>query len=636
MKKLLLIAPIPVLAIAALVIWQNLPEKRYAKHATKARMFAKENNFTAARLEYEKAYAAQGGWSPYASLEVLNLTNRMAMQERKPEEALANTRKFVETHKTNKEGKVLLAQLAFQLGETETGFEALNGILEQDPWNFSARILLTNIRAKQGRLDLAEQQLRYLYSKYPDSVQALLPLAEVLLRERRSPESREFLTQVLAKDPKNTHARTMMVDSYLQEKNLDSAELMLDAWQESDPEKKQSLQIRKARLYSLTNHMDLAQAALQPYLDRKEDNLQALSELAIIRAKAGQYDSAIAIYRSMGDISPKARMSAESMAFYLYMKSGNPARALEALKTMQISDKRPALLPPLIAAYLAIGQDNKAKDLIAEQPDSLKAKLNEFMGQLVPDKEFIGQWAIITYFGANSQDASVLQSVQELYKKWPKQPMAIEMWTAQQSSVGDFAGAAKTLGTLPNPTLTHRVALLQLLSKANQFDKAMATAAKLANDYPNLKGVNVILADQWLKKDKTKAAAYYEKELAINPLNTVVLNNLAWEYGINQSDLTKATPYLDKLKGAKNLDPRILDTIGWILAVNGKSAEGEHYVRSALDLVPDFPVFQYHMAFILKNGGKKDEARKYLESALASKAQFDERKEAEKLLAELG
>lgn len=636
MKKLLLIAPIPVLAAAAFLIWQNLPEKRFAKHMTKARLFAKENNLSQARLEYEKAYQSQGGYTPYASLEVLSLSNRVALQESRPQEALANSKLFVETHRTNKDGKIILAQLAFQLGETEAAFGALNDLFTVDPWNFPGRLLLTNVRAKQGRLDLAEEQLRYLYAKYPDSTQALLPLAEVLLRQRRSPESRSFLSQVLVKTPKNARARLLMVDSYLYEGKLDSAQLMLDAWQESDPEQKQALQIRKARLYSLGGRLEEAKAALAPYLEQKEDNLQAMSELAILHAKAGMYDSAIAVYHTMGDISPKARMMSESMSYYLHLKKQEPARALEALKTIRITDKRPALLPSLVAAYLSVGQDNKAKELIAEQPDSLKQSLTDFMGQLLPDKEFIGQWGLITYFGNTRQDAAVFKAVQELYKKWPKQPMAIELWTAQLSSLGRFAEAAKVLGSLPNPTLTHRVAMLQLVMNAGQSDKGAAEATKLATDYPNLKGVNLILADYWMRKDKAKAAAFYEKELAINPDNTVVLNNLAWEYGINQSSLEKAQPYLDKLKDAKNLDPRILDTIGWILAMNGKADEGSRYIRNALDLVPDYPAFLYHMAVVLKNEGKKDEARKHLESALSAKQPFEERALAEKLLAELG
>lgn len=636
MKKILLIAPFPVLAAAAFLVWQNLPEKRYARHTTKARLYAKEGNLTAARIEYEKAYAAKGGYTPYATLEVLDLTNRMNIQDGKPREALENSKRFVESHKTNREGKVVLADLAFRLGEAETGFDALEALFAQDPWNYQGRLLLTQVRARQGRLDLAEEQLRYLYGKYPDSVQPLLPLAEVLLRERRSPESREFLRRALAKQPKNARARLMLVDSYLLQRDLDSAQLMLSQWQASDPDQKRQVRIRKARLFSLAGRLDSAEAALAPYLERKEDDVEALTELAIIQAKAGRYDSAVALYRAIGETSPKARGAAEMMSYYLNMKAQNPARALEALKTIQISDKRPALLPPLIAAYQAIGQDNKAKEVIDQQPDSLKKSLADFMAALPPDKEFIGQWALIAYYEANRQLPDAFKAVQELYQRWPKQPMAIEMWTGQLSSAGKFAEAAKVLSAYPHPALAQRVAYLQLLANAGQWDKAREAAEKLAADFPDLKGINIVLADYWMKKDKAKAMAFYEKELALNPGNPVALNNLAWEYGVTQSDLAKAQPYLDKLKTGKNLDPRIMDTIGWILAMNGKAPEGERYVRNALDLVPDFPAFRYHLAFILAKTGKKDEARQALREALGSKRPFEERKDAEKLLAELG
>ncbi|MDQ3001647.1 MAG: tetratricopeptide repeat protein [Fibrobacterota bacterium] len=636
MKKLLYLVPIPILAAAAYLIWQNMPAKRYSNHIIKARMYAKENNLTAARLEYEKAFKAKGGYTPYASLEVLNLTNRMNLQDKNNTEALANTRKFSQEHPTNKDGKMLLAQLAFQMGETETAFDALNGLLEIDPWHFPARLLLTNIRAKQGRLDLAEAQLRYLYSKYPDSVPALLPLAEILIKQGRIAESRNFLGQILEKDPKNNRARLLLVDGFLRERKVDSAQQVLDSWKESDPEQVQAIQIRKARLYSLSNRLEEARAALTGYTEAKVGNLLALSELAIVLVKSGNYDSAVTVYKAIGEISPSARMSSENMTFYLYMKVQNPAKALEVLKTMQITDKRPGLLPPLIAAYLAIGQENKAVDLIGQQPDSLKKSLEAFKSQLMPDKEFIGQWALITYYGLNHQDFWTFKTVEALYKRWPKSPLAIEMYTGQLSAVGNAAEAVRILGTLPNPSLTHKVALLQLLTTSGQTVTAMAMAEKLSKEYPNLQGVNTILAEHWLKKDKNKAIGYYEKELVLNPANTVVLNNMAWEYGINQGDLAKATPYLDKLKAAKNLDPRILDTIGWILAVNGKGEEGEKHIRNALDLVPDFPAFQYHLAYILAKAGKKDEARKHLDSALGTKLPFDERKDAEKLLAELG
>ena len=636
MKKLWYLLLIPALAAVAFLVWQNLPSKRYAKHMTKARMFAKENNTSAARLEYQKAYDAQGGYTPYASLEVLELTNRINLQDRNAALALANSKSFVEKNPGIKQGRIILAQLAFQLGETETAFEALNTLIEADPGYFPARLLLTSVRAKQGRLDLAEDQLRYLYEKYPDSVQALLPLAEVLIKQGRVVESRTFLGRLLADNPKHTRARLLMVDSYLRERQVDSAALVLDAWKESEPEHQQAIQVRKARIFSLNNRLPEAKSALAPYLNPKEDNLQALSELAILHVKGGFYDSAISVYRSMAEISPGARQSSENLVFYLHLKNQNPARALEAIKGLQVSAKRNNLLAPLIAAYIAIGQENKVATLLEEQPDSVRKALEDFRADMVPDKDFIGQWALITYYGLNHQDFWVFQAVKDLYAKWPRSELAITLYTGQLSAVGNVKEAAKVLGTLEKPNLTQQIAILQLLSRSGQPEKAIAVAEKLSKENPQLHGINTTLADLWMTKDKAKAYLYYEKELAINPFNAVALNNMAWEYGINQASLEKATPYLDKLKAAKNLDPRILDTIGWILAMNGKLEEGEKYIRNALDLTPDYPAFQFHLAYILNQAGKRDEAKKILDSALSNKLPFEERKEAEKLLAQLG
>lgn len=637
MKKFLLFAlPVPVLAAAAVIVWQNLPSKRFAKHMIKARLYSQEGNLTAARIEYEKAYSARGGFTPYVSPEVLVLTNRMNIQDRNPRQALENTRKFAETHKDNLEGKSLLAELALQMGETELGFDALDDLLAADPSNFRGRLLLTRVRSQQGRLDLAEEQLRYLYTRYPDSAQALLPLAEVLIGERRSPESREFLRRALAKQPKNARARLMLVDSYLIQRDFDSAQLMLDQWQESDPDRKQQVQLRKARLYSAIGKWDEAEAALAPYLQPKEENLEALADLAVMWARRGGYDSALSIYRSIGDISPKARGTSLMMSYYLYMKSQNPARALEALKTLQVNSPSPALLPPLVAAYQAIGQDNKAKELIEQQPDSLKGPLGVFLADLPPDKEFIGQWALITYFGITRQAGDAYRAVEDFHKRWPKQRIPIEMRASQLSAQGRFAEAAKVMSALDDPTQAQRLTYLQLLSKSGDAAKARGVAEKLAADFPDLKGVNLALADSWSGSDKAKAMAYYKKELELNPGNLIALNNLAWEYGVVEGDLAKARPYLDKLKAAKNPDPRIHDTIGWILAVNGDLAGGERYLRNALQMVPDFPSFQYHLAYVLKRAGKPEEARKLLQRALAAKGAFEERREAEKLLADQG
>ncbi len=636
MKKIYLLALIPVLAAVAFFTWQNLPTKRFAKHVIKARLYVKEKNFTAARSEYESAFKAKGGYTPYASMEVLRLTNRMNAMDKKLPDALKNTRLYVNQNPKDAEGRLILSQLAFQLGDVQTAFNTLDTLLQMDPANINARLLLTAIRARQGRLDLAEEQLRYLSDKYPDSAQALLPLAEVLVQRGQVLEGRKFVNQVLTKHPTDAKAQLILVDSYLKEGKLDSAVALLDRWKATDSVHQLQFQLRKAQIFSRNKQYREAIAALSAYKDPKEANAPAFAERAVYYACLGKYDTAITMYKKLEDLAPGAKVRVKTMLFYLYMKTNNPALALESVKIAQISDPSPALLPPIIAAYLSMGEENRALDVIKTQKDSVKKTLTNFKNELLPDREFIGQWALVTYFALNNQDAMAFEAVKDFYTRWPKVPVTTLLWVGQLSNVGKPAEAAKILATLPKPDLTEQFAMVELLSKSNQADKAQKLAEKLAAEHPNLMGINVFLGDFWVKKDKEKALAFYQKELTVNPNNRVILNNLAWEFGVTQGNLAKAAPYLDKLQTMKNLDPQILDTVGWILALNGKFADGEKNIHIALDLVPDFPSYQYHMAYILTKTGNKPEARKYLEAALASKLSFEERKAAADLLAQQG
>lgn len=636
MKKLGVLILLFALGGATFIFYQNLPSKRFAKHLGKARLFLKEKNYAAAREEYQKAYTAKGVYTPYVSLEVLSLSNRMSLQANDVKSALDNTRLFVKAHPDIEEGQILLAQLAFQQGELETAFPALEAALEINPYSFPARLLLTTVRSKQGRLDLAEAQGRILATKYPDSVEALLPLAEILLQENQTVESRKFLTKILAKDAKNNQARLLLVDSYLKERKPDSAQKVLDDWRDIDPEHILALQLRKAKIYSSMSKFGEAKAALEDFSQVKEGNIPIVSELAMIHVKQDQYEEALSLYQRIGDLGPGQRMGAQTMSFFLNLKNQNPALALETIKSMRVLDKRPVVMNYLLAAYMAIGQENKAREYIDQQPDSLKIPLNEFMSGLIPDKDFIGQWALFTYFAMNHEDLYALKVTQEMYKRWPHNKMAITLYTSRLSGIGAYTDAAKVLSTLPNPDLTYQLALLQIYTNAKQPEKTLALAEKLSREHPSLQGINNLLGDAWIKKDKTKVFVYYEKELVLNPENQSVLNNLAWEYAINQGNFEKAKPYFEKLKAKKSKDPRILDTVGWILASTGKSQEAEPYFRHGLDLAPDYPALHYHLGFILIQLGKKTEAIKHLDLALGSKDSFEGRKDAEKLRAQQG
>jgi Flp pilus assembly protein TadD len=241
------------------------------------------------------------------------------------------------------------------------------------------------------------------------------------------------------------------------------------------------------------------------------------------------------------------------------------------------------------------------------------------------------------YFRQNNQPYWVMVAAQELYNKWPTSPLAASAYASQLANMRQLGAAAKILEGQKQLNPQQRGLLLTLYTQSGQREKAVALAEKILIERPEQRGLNLLLADQAMfKGNHAKAAEYYEKELAIEASDPVALNNLVWEYGIVQADFAKAKPYLDRLAGQKVKDARIMDTMGWILARNGKSMEGTKYIRDALNLVPDHPSYLYHQGWIQAQAGEKESARKSLRSALASKIPFDERKEAEALLAQQG
>ncbi len=638
MKKIVIAVVALVLLVgAAFIVRENLPSKRFARHLTKARLFVQEKNYTAARQEYELAFNAKDGYTPYANLEVLKFTNQVNFQENNVTEAIENTKKYLAANPKSKDANIMLSQMAFKGGDIQTAFAAVYSALELDPNYFPARLLLTEVRTKQGRLDLAEEQLRFLYKAYPESVLALLPLSENMLRQGRVSEARLYIEAALLNHPSNASARLMLLDSYLLEGRADSALAVLEAWQKADPSLTLATQVRKAQIQSLSGKLDEAEKTLTPYLDSKEENLPAYFELAVIKAQQLHFDSAVKIYSTMAEINPPTAAQPLMLSVYLNFKAQIPARSLETLKALQIRNKGGELPTLTGIAYLALGQDAKLSAYIDEQPDTLRVGLRAFLAQLETDKEYIGQWALVNYYTILRHPRLAAQAIKELHTRWPKNKLATTLWSSQLASQGRFVEAAKLLESLSDLTFPQKATLLSYYVKYGQWDKILALSQSLLNDHPNQRGLNLFLADFYSSRNnRLKASEYYDKELTLDPENLIALNNQAWEYGINQRDLTKAKPYLEKLKTKKMLDPRILDTIGWILAKNGKHDEALGYFRTAINLVPDHPGFNYHIAFLFSEMGRKEEAKNYLEKALSSKIIFDERKDAEKLRATFG
>ena len=205
-----------------------------------------------------------------------------------------------------------------------------------------------------------------------------------------------------------------------------------------------------------------------------------------------------------------------------------------------------------------------------------------------------------------------------------------------------------------------------VLFKAGRHDEAIAVLAKEQQQRPNTlvllrlarltyaldkpKDAESLLST-WLKGHDEDAAARQElanMELAQNddddalnnylqvsqvaPNDPIALNNLAWLYE------KKGNPKAyDLAEQAYHLAPTPdrADTLGWILVKNGNAGAGLSYLQEAGAGAPQNMTIQYHLAAALKATGSTDKARAALERVMKTKAEFDGRADAQRLLDEL-
>jgi tetratricopeptide (TPR) repeat protein len=137
------------------------------------------------------------------------------------------------------------------------------------------------------------------------------------------------------------------------------------------------------------------------------------------------------------------------------------------------------------------------------------------------------------------------------------------------------------------------------------------------------------------KGDIPKAQAAYEKVLAINPRFAAAANNLAWIYSEHGGDKDKALQLAQTAKEISPDDPRISDTLGWILYKRGVHQRALALLKESAEKLGGNPQVQYHLGMANRQVGDKDAARRALQVAVSSPADFPGKDEARKALAEL-
>ncbi len=440
-----------------------------------------------------------------------------------------------------------------------------------------------------ARLDpeAARASFNAVLRAHPDFVPAQINLARVDGIEGRREDMMKRLEGALAKSPAAEPALSMLVSQLQQQGKADEAEAALQRAHAASPDDAQ-LTARYASFELQRNNPKEALALIGAQAAASAPSVQALAVTAAAQIESGDKDKARETLTRLLALDP-AQVEQRRRLAALLLEAGQAETARNVIQAgLSLTPQN----MPLLEDFVAIDVKTKGVDAGLETAARLQSEAQDFPA-------------------ARALKGDLLLNE----KRWDD---AIRAYQEAQAAA---------------PSTMFALRIAQAQQRADRPDDAIATLRDWVGSHPDDEAAAETLGQLYIvRHDYKDAAAALQRAVDKSPRNGLALNNLAWVYqqlgDKRAEDLARRAYTL--LPGAQTAD-----TLGWILTGRGDPARGLTLLRQAVGDAADDPRLQYHLAVALKDTGRRDEAKQVLQTLVDKKQEFDEKPDAQKLLAEL-
>jgi tetratricopeptide (TPR) repeat protein len=341
------------------------------------------------------------------------------------------------------------------------------------------------------------------------------------------------------------------------------------------------------------NKMPEAEMAIKTAVDLEQDNLWYWKLLAELYKATGNMDRIIPVFDHLIRLSPDQKMfyfdkanalslsgkKAEALATYaLVEKKFGSSASLERAKKRVTADQQPA--DSMSLATLYINQKNF--------PAAARV-LKNIAPAHGDDPLYFALSGDIMYENGNLPGAlrlykRALKISDQLYGVWEK-VLNIQILLGQYRQMIEMGEAA--LAIYPNQAILYYY-MAFALHRENQNNDALSnvkSALSLDGDNKELQALVFALQAEILIDERKPDAAdiAFEKAIALDPHNYLIMNNYAYYLALRNENLNKAVALIDVAARALPNDASIADTYALILFKGGKYTIARTWIEKALE-----------------------------------------------------
>ena len=368
---------------------------------------------------------------------------------------------------------------------------------------------------------------------------------------------------------------------------------------------------QRLKIYNRLGNSKQVISELQKQIEKSPENTRYYNMLAQVYMNLGKEKDALKMFQKVKEIDPNDPYINVALLEYYDNKGDNEKAFGELLSAIRNKNLDLNTKVSIYEFWFTKAGDSDKVDEQARQCGEAFAEIypDNKIGYIVLGAYYVSkeQWrnAQTTYLQALSIDSTDIMAWQNL--------IFAEADLKENEAVRQHA--IKALQYYPMQPVFYWYAGVGS-AIANQNDEAIAYLEKgrrFIADNALMASFNSYLGDLYHEVgEETKAFDAYDRVLATDPDNVLVLNNYAYYLSLKNEDLDKA---LRMAARAVELEPKnatYLDTYAWVLFMKGNYVEAEKQMKQALKLMktPD-PVYYEHYADIIQKLGREKEALEY-------------------------
>ena len=492
----------------------------------------------------------------------------------------------------------------------DDALQSLEQAVALEPDDQKSLVLLADYYLKRKKIDQAIATYEKISAKWPEIKPIKSKIAELLMAQKKDDKAKTYIDQILQDDPGSAPAQILQGQLLMKQGQKDQAKAAFAKAQELDPESGWG-----NFFYGLTlmddKDYEKSRDALQKAVSQKPEAINIRMALAYANYKTGKAEAALDEINVVLEKLPD-NLRARALRALLYLRLKNLEKAQADYQFMLTQKPESVFLQFRLAEIdYALGNKDKAlkgfKALVDKYPNPEKPEPAKTIAQIVriylDKKQFKKAVKICdTQLKKNPQDLAtgMIKAVVLLKSKKEKNAKKV------------LAGLIKRHPEEVRPILL----LARIEMGLKEFDAALNTfpkaiALKPQNAWPYMQMASIYQR----KKMPEKAIESYEALLKAKGTYPPAENDLAYLYAEMNQNMDRALALAQKAVEKMPKNPAVADTLGYVHLKRGALPLAKKYFDEAIVKFPEQPYFHFHLAMVLQQQGKNNEALTALQKA---------------------